>query len=143
MTRRNSRQAGFSLIELMVTALIFGIGLLGLAALQVSTIRANSGGRNRFTANALAEGCMSAIQSEGSLTWTYAAGVLGSTATFTGTRTYTASSAAGNGVFGPTGSYDISGLPVPLNDPSQVFVVTWNRLALPMAASVVAGNGWR
>lgn len=125
MMRRKSRQVGFSLIELLVTALIFGIGLLGLAALQVSTMRSNSGGRNRFTATSLAEGCMSAIQSEGSLTWTYSAGVLGSSSVFAGTRAYTSAGTA-NGTFG---SFDINGLPVPLNDPTQVFLVTWARLA--------------
>lgn len=123
MMRRKSRQAGFSLIELLVTALIFGIGLLGLAALQVSTMRSNSGGRSRFTATALAEGCMSAIQSEGSLTWTYSAGVLGSSAVYAGTRTYTGGAATGT-----FGAFDINGLPVPVNDPAQVFLVTWAKL---------------
>lgn len=123
MSRRPSRQSGFSLAELLVTALIFGIGLLGLAALQVSTLRSNSGGRNRVTAAALAEGCLGAIQSEGSLSWSFAAGVMGPTATFSGARAYTGGTT--NGTFG---SFDVSGQRVVAGDPTQVFVVNWTRL---------------
>ncbi len=124
MTPRASRQSGFTLVELLMTALIFGIGLLGLAALQVSTLRSNSGGRNRVTATALAEGCLSAAQAEGSLSWSFAAGALGATANFAGARPYTGANA--NGVFG---QFDVNGQPVPLNDPAQVFTVSWARLA--------------
>ena len=129
MTRRAPRQTGFSLVELLVTALIFGIGLLGLASLQVSTLRSNSGGRNRVTAASLAEGCLSSIQAEGSLSWSFAAGVMGSSSVFTGPRAYTGG--ATNGVFG---AFDISGLPVVAGDPTQVFLVNWTRLA-PTAAT--------
>ncbi|MBI1753616.1 MAG: prepilin-type N-terminal cleavage/methylation domain-containing protein [Acidobacteria bacterium] len=123
MHRRATHQTGFSLIELLVTALIFGIGLLGLAALQVSTMRSNSGGRNRVTASALAEGCLSAIQAEGSLTWSYSAGVMGSSTVFVGTRTFTQSGTA-NGTYG---IFDINGQPLPPGDPNQVFSVGWVR----------------
>lgn len=123
MHRRAARQAGFSLIELLVTALIFGIGLLGLAALQVSTMRSNSGGRNRVTASSLAEGCLSAIQAEGSLTWSYSAGVMGSGTVFSGTRTFTQSGTA-NGTYGV---FDISGQPLVAGDPNRVFSVNWVR----------------
>ena len=124
MTLRVSRQTGFSLIELLVTALIFGIGLLGLAALQISTLRSNSGGRNRVTATSLAEGCLSAAQAEGSLSWSFASGALGAASTYTGTRPYTGANTTG--VFG---QFDVNGQPVPLNDPTQVFAVAWVRLA--------------
>jgi len=124
MVHRSPRQSGFSLIELMVTALVFGIGLLGLAALQVSTLRSNSGGRNRVTAASLAEGCLSAIQAEGSLTWSYAAGVMGSSVNFAGTRTFT--DAAANGSFG---AFDVNGQPVVVGAPTQVFLVGWVRRA--------------
>ncbi|MBP1772568.1 MAG: hypothetical protein H6P99_1731 [Holophagaceae bacterium] len=133
MSRRPSRQSGFSLAELLVTALIFGIGLLGLAALQVSTLRSNSGGRNRVTAAALAEGCLGAIQAEGSLSWSFAAGVMGSSAVYAGARPYTGG--ATNGTFG---SFDVNGQRVVAGDPSRTFVVTWARLnptaATPKAA---------
>ena len=123
MTRRSSRQSGFSLVELLVTALIFGIGLLGLAALQVSTLRSNSGGRNRFTAAALAEGCLSAIQAEGSMSWTFAAGIRGKGVPYPVAREYTGKA---NGAFG---SFDVNGLPTVVGDPTTVFTVNWARNA--------------
>lgn len=128
MTRRSLRQSGFSLAELLVTSLIFGIGLLGLAALQVSTLRSNSGGRNRVTAAALAEGCLGAIQTEGSMSWSIAAGVMG-TPNYTGVRVYTGANATGT-----FGTFDLNGFPVVAGDPTQVFSVGWVRLA-PTAAT--------
>jgi len=125
MTRRPPRQSGFSLIELLVTALIFGIGLLGLAALQVSTLRSNAGGRNRFTATSLAEACMSSIQAEGSTSWTYSAGIEGNGAAYpVALRKYTGGTATGN-----FGTFDISGQPVLTADPAKVFTVTWAQNA--------------
>ncbi|NWJ40129.1 MAG: hypothetical protein HXX12_04065 [Geothrix sp.] len=105
-----------------MTALIFGIGLLGLAALQVSTLRSNSGGRNRFTATALAEGCLSAIQSEGNNSWIYSAGIKGTGVAYPLARVYT-----GGNATGPFGSFDINGLPVAVGDPTTVFTVQWSR----------------
>ncbi|WIL21862.1 prepilin-type N-terminal cleavage/methylation domain-containing protein [Geothrix sp.] len=122
MTSRASRQSGFTLVELLMTALIFGIGLLGLAALQVSTLRSNSGGRNRFTATALAEGCLSAIQSEGNNSWIYSAGIKGTGVAYPLARVYT-----GGNATGPFGSFDINGLPVAVGDPTTVFTVQWSR----------------
>lgn len=116
-------QDGFSLVELLITALIFSIGLLGLAALQVSTLRANTGGRNRFTAASLAEGCLSSIQSEGSLSWTYASGELGKTAVYPIAKVYT-----GAGTAGTFGYFDVNGKPLLVGDPSIVFTVSWARL---------------
>lgn len=124
MIRHSPRQSGFSLAELLVTALIFGIGLLGLAALQVSTLRSNTGGRNRVTASALAEGCLSAIQAEGSLSWSYAAGVMGSSVAYGGTKTYTSGPATDS-----FGNFDINGLPVLAADPTRIFQVNWARLS--------------
>ena len=131
---RTPRQSGFSLIELLVTALIFGIGLLGLAALQVSTLRANSGGRNRISAASLAEACLSAAQGEGSLSWSYAAGVMGASAVYpAASRIYTGGAATGT-----FGYFDVNGQQVLAADPTLVFTVDWVRLnptaATPKAA---------
>ena len=134
MRSRAARQTGFSLIELMMTAFIFGVGLLGLAALQVATLRNNTGGRNRFTATSLAEGCMSAIQAEGSTSWNYAAGILGTTtnpAFPTALKKFT-----GAGMAGSFGSFDVNGLPLATGDPKTVFTVAWTRLG-----AVASGPG--
>lgn len=136
MIRRSSRQSGFSLAELLVTALIFGIGLLGLAALQVSTLRSNAGGRNRITAASLAEGCLSSIQAEGSLSWSYAAGVMGPTVAYAGARPYTGGTA--NGTFG---TFDVNGQPVVAADLTKVFEVKWVRLASTDATPKAAITG--
>lgn len=125
MKPRASRQQGFSLVELLVTALIFAIGLLGLAVLQVSTLRANSGGRNRFTATSLAEGCMSAIQAEGANSWAYASGIVGNGKAYPGPKVYT-----GGNLNGPFGTFDINGQPVVAASPTQVFTVSWVQKAV-------------
>jgi type IV pilus assembly protein PilV len=44
------RHAGFSLIEVMVTLVVLGIGLLGLAALQITGMRVNDGALMRTRA---------------------------------------------------------------------------------------------
>lgn len=124
MNRRHANQRGFSLAELMITALIFGVGLLGLAALQVSTLRNNSGGRNRVTAAGLAEGCLGAIQAEGSLSWSFAAGVMGTGVTYPITRAYTGANTQ-NGTFG---TFDVNGQPVAAGTDTQVFQVAWTRM---------------
>lgn len=122
MTRRHARERGFSLVELMITALIFGVGLLGLAALQVSSLRNNSGGRNRVTAVGLAEGCLSAIQAEGSLSWTYAAGLMGTGVAYPATRVFTGATQSGT-----FGAFDLNGQPVASGAATQVFQVAWTR----------------
>ena len=48
------RSRGFSLIEVLITILIFAIGLLGLAALQAVSMRSNQSANFRTQATALA-----------------------------------------------------------------------------------------
>lgn len=47
------RRGGFSLIEVLVTILIFAIGMLGLAALQATSVRSNQSANFRTQATAL------------------------------------------------------------------------------------------
>ena len=55
MRQRQRSHAGFSLVELLVAVLILAVGLLGLAELQVSTMKANAQGDSIMVANHLAQ----------------------------------------------------------------------------------------
>lgn len=48
------RERGFSLIEVLITILIFAVGLLGMAALQAVSMRSNQSANFRTQATALA-----------------------------------------------------------------------------------------
>lgn len=63
MKRENSGQAGFSLIELLVAIVILAVGLLGLAELQVTAIRANSQSETMLAAATIAQGVIEEIAS--------------------------------------------------------------------------------
>ncbi len=52
LSHRRSR--GFSLIEVLITILIFAVGLLGMAALQAVSMRSNQSANFRTQATALA-----------------------------------------------------------------------------------------
>ncbi len=61
MKREKSGQAGFSLIELLVAVVILAVGLLGLAELQVTAIRANSQSETMLAAATIAQGVIEEI----------------------------------------------------------------------------------
>ena len=48
--RTRSGQAGFSMIEMLMTAFVLAIGLLGLCMLQAMSLRASRGSRSLETA---------------------------------------------------------------------------------------------
>ncbi|UXI66318.1 type IV pilus modification protein PilV [Tahibacter amnicola] len=52
--RLTRRAAGFSMIEVLVAIAVIGIGLLGLAALQIFSVKANQSANYRTQATALA-----------------------------------------------------------------------------------------
>jgi len=55
MNRSQSKQTGVSLIEILVTTLILGIGLLGVASLQVASVSSNQEGFFSSQATSIAE----------------------------------------------------------------------------------------
>lgn len=54
-------QQGFSLIELLIAITILAVGLLGIASLQVQSIRYNAGGNTRSATISVAQGIMEEI----------------------------------------------------------------------------------
>ena len=55
MMRRLKDVGGFTLLEVMITVVIFAIGLLGLAGLQIVAIKGNSFGQQMSVASTLAQ----------------------------------------------------------------------------------------
>lgn len=74
MTRSLNRptlktQAGFSMIEMLMTAFILAVGILGLTMLQVMSMKASRGGRSLTTAVQVAELVMDQVEMEGRTSW--------------------------------------------------------------------------
>ncbi len=57
-------QQGFSLVELLIAITILAIGLLGIAGLQVQSIRYNAGANTRSVAISIAQGVMEEISAK-------------------------------------------------------------------------------
>jgi type IV pilus assembly protein PilV len=55
MMRRLKDVGGFTLLEVMITVVIFAVGLLGLAGLQIVAIKGNSFGQQMSVASTLAQ----------------------------------------------------------------------------------------
>jgi len=58
-----NRQSGVSLIEILITVLILGIGLLGVASLQIASVSSNQEGFFHTQATSIAEDWASRIRS--------------------------------------------------------------------------------
>ena len=64
MNRVPAREAGFSMVELLMAAFILAIGLLGLMALQTSVIKGGAVSELRTTGVALGQGILEAVEAE-------------------------------------------------------------------------------
>lgn len=58
-------QSGFSLVELLAAVMILSVGLLGLAELQVTSIKANAQSDSVSVANALAQKVIEEVMAKG------------------------------------------------------------------------------
>lgn len=66
---RKDRQRGFSMVEMLMAAFILAVGLLGLATLQIMSLRATRGGQSLTVAVQMAERVMDQIEQEGRQSW--------------------------------------------------------------------------
>jgi prepilin-type N-terminal cleavage/methylation domain-containing protein len=64
-----ARQSGFSMVEMLMTAFILAIGLLGLCMLQTMSLRASRGSRSLTTAVQVAGAVLDQVEMEGRLSW--------------------------------------------------------------------------
>jgi len=62
-------QEGFSMIEMLMTAFVLAIGLLGLCMLQTLSLRGSRGSTSLTTAVHVATGVLDQIEMEGRLSW--------------------------------------------------------------------------
>ncbi len=71
LRRRTSvrAQRGFSLVEMLMTAFILAVGIMGLTMLQVMALKGSRGGRSLGTAVQVGEMVMDQIEMEGRLSW--------------------------------------------------------------------------
>jgi len=54
MNRLSRKQHGFSLIEILISVLVFGVGILGLGGLQIASLKGSNNAHYRTTASVLA-----------------------------------------------------------------------------------------
>lgn len=62
-------EQGFSLVEMLLTAFILAVGIMGLTLLQMMSLKGARGGKSLGTAVQIGEMVMDQIEMEGRLTW--------------------------------------------------------------------------
>jgi len=67
--RARAGETGFSMIEMLMTAFVLSIGLLGLCLLQTMSLRAAHGGTSLTTAVHVADAVMEQVELEGRMSW--------------------------------------------------------------------------
>jgi hypothetical protein len=67
--RKASPESGFSMVEMLMTALILAVGILGLTMLQAMSLQSSRGGRSLTAAVQIADRIMDQIEMEGRLSW--------------------------------------------------------------------------
>lgn len=131
---RPGRQAGMTMVELLVVAVLLGVGLLGLAALQTVTIKVAGGNRHRIAAAYVGHSVLDRIAAEGAQSYHYESSGQPVPASFV--RAFTSAGTA-NGDIG-TFTHDGTFVSSSMSDPGGTIRASWVRLA-PKVAAPVAG----
>lgn len=141
MIRPLRRDTGFSLIEFLMTAVILGIGLLGLAALTTTAMRSYGGSRTRDTAIALSGSVLDQLALDGRISaqMRSSGGTVPATALVAN-----AADGAANAYADPATTwttFDLQGQP---SQAAPIFNITWVRRAAkgltPAASSLTAAS---
>ena len=124
MTCRKAQRSslGFSLAEVLIAMVIISVALLGILALQISSVRASTGSRGRETAVYLCQTLLDNVQTEAQRL-NMASGFLIPGSNTAATTYFGAATTAGNKYF------DINGNEVAVAAVNRVFTVSWSRLA--------------
>jgi type II secretory pathway pseudopilin PulG len=125
------RQAGFSMVEMLMTAFIMAVGIMGLTALMVMSLRAIAGSRRLGTAILVAEQVLDQAELEGRLSrLNIADSSVGTPTPLTGLR-YVGLEDSGEAV----NSFDIRGVGVP-NDSTEIYFRATTTRAQPVSDTV-------
>lgn len=124
-------QSGFSMVEMLMVALVMAIGLLGVASMQLVAIKAATGSQNLSTAALVADRIMDQVEVEGRLCWLNqtSSGTV-NTGNEPPNLLYFAGGTVPNGV---TQSFDIKGNPVDAGSASTIFTATITGAAVTSA----------
>ncbi len=139
-------QSGFSMIEMLMTAFILAIGILGLSMLQVMSLKASRGSRSLTTAVQVGEKVMDQVEMEGRLTW------LNLTDTNLNAAAVAASPLTGlkyvnltpSTTVGFTQTFNIKGREIPATSTDPTDLITYytvTTFALPTDNAIVVGGG--
>jgi prepilin-type N-terminal cleavage/methylation domain-containing protein len=137
-SNRRRGQAGFSMIEMLMTAFIMAIGILGLTMLQVMSLKASRGGRSLSTAVLVGEHVMDQVEMEGRLSWLNATGKYTGTSNAVDLPNLKYISLVDGGT--RPDSFNSKGGP-PLGNPDPADNATYFNVVTGRAGSVVATNG--
>ena len=139
-TTRTRAQAGFSMVEMLVVAVIMAIGLLGVASMQLISIKATSGSSNLTTAAEIANRVMDQVEEEGRLMWI---NQTATTFTTTGTEPPNLRYFAGGVPFTSAAQkYDLTGTPwTAASTTPAIFTATVKAVAAPLGVGTSTTGG--
>lgn len=134
-TFHSSPRAGFSIIEFLLAAMILGVGLLGLAALTVMSVKGFGGSRTRNAASDLAGSVLDRLALDGRLS----AAIRSNGGTIPSTALVAAATDdAVNTYADPATTFTTFDLQGQATNTTPVYTVTWVRRASKTALTPAA-----